>query len=73
MKIFKTNKLEERKALENEGFKCSEVQGEKSVDFVFELEEDVPVQDILSRGKVVDTPKASKASSKGSRRGRNKK
>lgn len=49
MKIFKTNKLEIKAKLEKEGFRCSEEKGKESVDFVFELEEDVIVEEVLLR------------------------
>ncbi len=48
MIIFKTNKLEERKMLEDKGLQCKEVIGKDSVDFVFEVEEDVNINVILN-------------------------
>jgi len=47
MRVFITNKLEERKKLEEKGFQCREEAGKDSVNFVFEVEEDVMIEGIL--------------------------
>lgn len=47
MRVFITNKLEERKKLEEKGFQCREEAGKDSVNFVFEVEEDVMIEEIL--------------------------
>ncbi len=74
MKIFKTNKLEVKTKLEEAGFKCQEEAGEKSVNFVFELEEDVIVENVLSKDEAIPQSKKQKSApdkeEKKSRRGR---
>lgn len=76
MKVFITNKLEERKKLEDKGFQCREEAGKDSVNFVFEVEEDVMIEEILKPMVVPSPEKKSEkkeSSSKPDKKSRKKK